>query len=713
MEPDNTKLQPDVVETRHGSSTPPLHMNNTAEPEADIFHGHRRLVDWVLANNGYFHPHAQIAFSRRKGFHAVVANGEHVSAGTRVASCPISTTISVLNALEIHPFQSHGTRFPEGFLRRQRKNPESLQTFFLMEQLVLGEQSWWAPYIATLPTVQEVMDQQFDEEKDLIWLQGTNLPGGISERISKWKEMYLCGLDELKELQWQNALTGEYTWPRFLWAATIFGSRSFTSQVLGDTEPAEQARHSYRESGTESDPNGLVHLFSQRFAVLLPLMDLLNHKPGAQVEWQARFNFVGLQLLESYESEQELYNNYGPRENEGLLLAYGFTVPDNPFDHLVISIRTPPGSPLALTHTWQQDPRSDPERRCYIFDCHHPRSTSATLLETSLFSFDLLDSISVLCANERELQMMLYGKQTLMSYCLGDKPKFEDGRIVLATISQLLMDCSERASRLRATDPSRFEPPLLPENLKQQNAKTYRDSQLNIVETAIAICKFVLIFATSEDSREMIQNKLQRELSDRVFTNLHQLLERHQSQLTHSFELLTPSGILDMLSPELSTSLQNCISRIKTNHEIAAGGGEMSQTNVDKVHHTVILAALYEEYLHGVKLPRRITQWLKQLAEWYPLDSESWAYVPGPGPWDPGEEPPSGLMDLLAARAAMSPTFPAESNVKRWMKPEKLCWGWNVIEEQNVRVPASILGQAETENSGQSEGRILIYWQKY
>lgn len=441
-------------------------------------------------------------------------------------------------------------------------------------------------------------------------------------------------------------------------------------------------------------------------------MDLLNHRPGAQVEWQARFKFVGLQLLESYEPGQELCNNYGPRDNEGLLLAYGFTVPDNPFDHLVISIKVPPGSPLALAHTWKPDARSGSERSYYIFDHRHPRSTSAALLETSLFSFDLLDSISVLCANERELQMMFYRKQTLMSYCLGDKPKFEDGRIVLATISQLLMDCSARASRLKATDPARSEPPHQAQNLKQQNAKIYRDSQLNIVETAVAVCTFVLMLATSEDSGEVIQNKLRRGLAEPIANNLQQLLARHRSQLSHSFELLTPSAILDMLSGELSTSLQNCISRVKASRETAAGD-EISQMNIDKIYHTVILAALYEEYLRGVKLPRRISQWLDQLAEWYPLDSESWAYVPAPGPWNPGEEPPSELMDLLAARAAMSPTLPTGSNVKSWLKPERLCWGWNVMEEEKVRVPASILGEGEMGNSGQSESRIVIYWQKY
>ncbi len=297
----------------------------------------------------------------------------------------------------------------------------------------------------------------------------------------------------------------------------MFNSRSFTSQVLDATLPADRARLQHRR---KDEPYDLVKLFSGRFGVLLPLLDLLNHKPGAQVEWQARYNFVGLQILESYKSEQELCNNYGPRDNEGLLLTYGFIIENNPFDHLVISIRVPPGSPLEVARkVWKQDLRSDPEKRCFIFDHKHPEATSAVALETSLFSFDLLDSISILCANEREMQSMNARSQSLISFCLGKAPKFEDGRIILATLSQLLRECSVRATKLKATDPSRIAKPERaddsqsgdnianehdseqgngsdrgrePANAKQRNAKVYRDGQLEIVETAVAVCKFVL-----------------------------------------------------------------------------------------------------------------------------------------------------------------------------------------------------------------------------
>lgn len=456
-----------------------------------------------------------------------------------------------------------------------------------------------------------------------------------------------------------------------------------------------------------------MKLFSHRFGVLLPLVDLLNHKPGAKVEWQARYSFVGLQILEPYASRQELYNNYGPRDNEGLLLAYGFTIENNPFDHVVISIRVPPGSPLADARTWKPDYRSDPQRRCFIFSRQHPQSTSARSLETSIFSFDLLDSVSLICANERELQTMYARKQTLMSYCLGVSSKFEDGRIILATLSQLLTDCTERAARLRASDPVTTTPGITPSNTKQQNAKIYRDSQLRIVETAVAVCKYVFKSATSEATDEEILADLHQEMPGPVLQDLQTLVSRHD-RLTHPHELLTSSSLLAMLPDSLSTPLQKCLSEVESNLQRIGDWERTPSSSLDKTRLAIILSALFGECAHGVKLPHRVSEWLQQLVEWYPPDNESWAYVPTPGPWAPGEEPPPELMNLLAARAAISPKMPAESRVKRWLRPERVCWGWNVMEEEMVRVPTSLLHARRTESqTEQSPISITIYWRCY
>ncbi|ETI27838.1 hypothetical protein G647_00287 [Cladophialophora carrionii CBS 160.54] len=706
MEPDESTLEQDIINAGPQSATPPLQMSERhAAPAEGVFDKHRHLVQWVLNHDGYLDPNTQIAFSPRKGYHAVVADGATMANGTRIASCPMPATMSVLNALDIEPFSNHGIEFPKPFLCAQcRKSPECLQAFYLMEQLILGITSWWAPYIATLPTVDDVTAMQFEEEADLTWLNGTNLRAGLSTQTAKWKEMYLQGSSELRQLGWANALNGSYTWPRFRWAASIFGSRSFTSQVLDATLPADLAR--LKRTPQKYESYDLVKLFSDRFGVLLPLLDLLNHKPGAQVEWQARYNFVGLQILESYESGQELCNNYGPRDNEGLLLAYGFTIENNPFDHLVISIKAPPASPLDVARkTWKQDLRSDPERRCFIFDYKHPESTSAIALELSLFSFDLLDSISILCANEREMQSMNTRRQSLMSFCLHNKSaRFEDGRIILAVLSQLLRECSVRAERLRATDPSRTVLGLKPANAKQRNAKIYRDSQLEIVETAVALCKFVLrcaIGGTSGDEQTLVG--LQNEVPEAAFGNLKMLVGRH-GRLTRPLELLDCNALVEMV-PD-SDRLWKCLSELEQ-HLLTAGALPDSKSRL-----AVALSALYSEYSHGVKLPHRITEWMKQLLAWYPVDPTSWAYVPPPGPWEPGEQPPKELMSLLTARELMSPKMPAESAVKRWLKPERLCWGWNVMEEEKVPVPSSI-AEPEIAGSHQDGGSTLIYWQRY
>lgn len=458
----------------------------------------------------------------------------------------------------------------------------------------------------------------------------------------------------------------------------------------------------------------LVKLFSERFAVLLPLLDLLNHKPGAQVEWQARSAFVGLQILETYKSGQELCNNYGPRDNEGLLMAYGFTIQNNPFDHLVISLRVPPGSPLEIARSWKPDWRSDPEKRCFLFDYRHPESTDAVAIEVSIFSFDLLDSISVLSANERELQAMFARKQTLMSYSLSDQPKFQDGRLILATLSQLLRECSVRVERLAASDPARMNPATKPQNAKQQNAKVYRDSQLDIVETAVAVCTFVLRSATIESTKYEVLDGLRGKFSSSAYQNLQELVKRHR-RLTRPFELLSPDAMLEMLSTELSESLRKFLSDMESNRQPNNDATTRGPTTLcDKSRLALMLSALYSEYTHGVKLPQRITEWIEQLTEWYPLDPETWAYVPTSGPWAPGEEPPTELVDLLSVGAAMSPVL-AESSFKRWLRPERICWGWNIMEEEKVLIPQSVLASSNEEGEGNQEdaNAVFIYWQQY
>ena len=168
------------------------------------------LVDWVTRNGGFFHPDSEIAHNNEKGTHVRVHSGRTIRSGTRIASCPMNVTLSVLNALDASPFACHGTKFPSLFLSKQ--SLAAIQYFFLMEQWTLGQMSWWAPYLACLPGPNDIDALLFQNAEDLKWVTGTNLSTAITALAEKWRSIYDNALDQLKRLAWENALNGSYTW---------------------------------------------------------------------------------------------------------------------------------------------------------------------------------------------------------------------------------------------------------------------------------------------------------------------------------------------------------------------------------------------------------------------------------------------------------------------------------------------------------------------
>lgn len=82
------------------------------------------------------------------------------------------------------------------------------------------------------------------------------------------------------------------------------------------------------------------------YPVLLPGVDALNHARGQPVTWQvsspaahtAESAAVSLVLHTPTAAGGELFNNYGPKPNAELILAYGFSLADNPDDTIVLKI---------------------------------------------------------------------------------------------------------------------------------------------------------------------------------------------------------------------------------------------------------------------------------------------------------------------------------------------------------------------------------------
>ena len=84
--------------------------------------------------------------------------------------------------------------------------------------------------------------------------------------------------------------------------------------------------------------------------MLLPGIDSLNHARVQPVSWVVRYpnnvspesslqeRKISLILHTSATAGDELFNNYGPKPNSELILGYGFSLPQNPEDTILLKI---------------------------------------------------------------------------------------------------------------------------------------------------------------------------------------------------------------------------------------------------------------------------------------------------------------------------------------------------------------------------------------
>lgn len=115
----------------------------------------------------------------------------------------------------------------------------------------------------------------------------------------------------------------------YLTAATYLSSRAFPSSLLSPTPT-------------------LVHSDSTQ-PILIPGVDALNHARGQPVSWSvtipdakdeavSRKSTISLIVHRPTAEGEELFNNYGPKPNSELILGYGFSMPNNPDDTIVLQI---------------------------------------------------------------------------------------------------------------------------------------------------------------------------------------------------------------------------------------------------------------------------------------------------------------------------------------------------------------------------------------
>ncbi|KJX94908.1 hypothetical protein TI39_contig4150g00009 [Zymoseptoria brevis] len=289
---------------------------------------------WLEDNGGYVNPAIDLDRNETAGVHCRVKSASSLGPDSRICTVPHSLALSSLNALVDDSFP---------VFRDRGLAPEAIGYFYLMHQYINKAQSFWRPYLQTLPGPEsEHLTPFWFEDEHLQWLADTDVLHTTKARQKLQEEHYVKGIDMLKKAKLD---VEPYTWPLFKWAVTIFTSRSFSSRALRPLDSKYWAAYKVGPQGqrqTALVDMSRVSAEDQDFPVLFPVIDVPNHSPTARVDWAFDPGRFSITIKDPIPGGEEVYNNYGPKSNDELLLGYGFCIPDNSDDKVLLTLKPPP-----------------------------------------------------------------------------------------------------------------------------------------------------------------------------------------------------------------------------------------------------------------------------------------------------------------------------------------------------------------------------------
>ncbi|KAK6533189.1 hypothetical protein TWF281_007341 [Arthrobotrys megalospora] len=414
------------------------------------------LAEWVVRAGGYISDILELYEDEENGFSARISSQSdktrELGSATEpltLISCPASLVFSLAN-----PKPS----LPASLLESPSISTHTKACFHLCEHLLLKERGQFWPYIRLLP---ETFDTPlyFDED-EMERLAGTNLGAGdVVLRKQVWTQEWEVGKELLEEAGNIEDIE-EYTWELYLRAATIYTSRSFPSKLVGiaTNTPADKPT----ESSDDTD-----------FPVLIPLVDILNHKPNTKIIWEPTSISFSLRTPENLPLGSQVFNNYGPKGNEELLMGYGFVIPENPTDSLAMKFTVSPRGPAA--DVWEL--RKLKQKWTEVF--HLTKSTDLGEEDGDNYSLEnewpeaLVDLFRILVANENEIQALHNGDPNTTPVSIRNE---------LAVALGLKAAIGQKLAAIRRYDMSLVSPAT---SYREKLADIYRKGQEEIIISKI------------------------------------------------------------------------------------------------------------------------------------------------------------------------------------------------------------------------------------
>jgi len=422
---------------------------------------------------------------------------QNIPPGTKMVDCSFRTTLSYLNTIELcSSFQTRSLPFPPEFIDcLNADDPNIIGHFFLMQQYLLGQESFWWPYIRLLPqpnSPESLGLPVWWPETDFEFLNGTNAEPPVKKRKALWEEEWKQGIALLGSgFEYHD----KYTYHLYQWAASIFGSRSFRASLTIPPESISGSQKPY-----EVSPLILEHIRKDRFSVLLPLMDIGNHNGINQVDWSrdsvsGHFSLSNRDLITQ---GSQIYNFYGDKSNSELLVAYGFMLPGTERD--AVNLRLTPSPDVVQLRRCQAFHVVDlnqPEQE-FMFNVRISKDEvrhGKGLSQLDMFSPGLVDTMSCMLANKRERRFLLAN----LTYSLEQDPDVFStsmSRNMIFVLRILHDKLRYEVSRIEQCGRDLGEP----KTPNQHIAIEYRNRQIKVLQAAIPSISTILQSAFSYSS---------------------------------------------------------------------------------------------------------------------------------------------------------------------------------------------------------------------
>ena len=287
------------------------------------------LLLWASGLGTSLHPEVEVYQDATTGMSFRAR--KDIPPATKLVTCSYGVTLSYLNAVGASGFARHTSApFPQAFLDAlSPEDPHIIGHFFLAQQYLLRERSFWWHYIRLLPQPDKPSRiPVLWPKEDQRYLDGTNAEPAMKKRTSLWKDEWQKGTALLQRFEnWE-----QYSYDLYKWAGSIFGSRSFRPSL---TIPDELV------------PDHADHVRRDKFSVLLPVMDIGNHNGLNNVNWTSdpTSRVFTLSNTGHIRKNDQIFNYYGNKSNSELLVGYGFTLTaTSELDRDVVNLKLKPGA---------------------------------------------------------------------------------------------------------------------------------------------------------------------------------------------------------------------------------------------------------------------------------------------------------------------------------------------------------------------------------